>query len=314
MDPAGVPSLTFNNGYKMPIIGLGTWKSKPGEVTQAVMEAIDAGYRHFDCAYIYGNETEVGEGLRIKMDAGVVKREDLFVTSKLWNTFHRPDLVEPALKESLQKLGLTYLDLYLIHWPFAFQEGGDLLPPGPDGAIMLSDVDYLDTWSVLERCVDRGLVRSLGLANFNSQQVDRVLRVARVKPANLQIECNPYLLQKELVQFCKDRGIVVTGYSPLGSPDSPYFVSGTPRVLDDPVLKQIAARHGKSVAQVALRWLVQRGVAVIPKSASAVRIRQNMAVFDFQLSEEEMSSVDGLDKHLRICHRDHARNHRHYPF
>ncbi|PNF29307.1 1,5-anhydro-D-fructose reductase [Cryptotermes secundus] len=314
MGPVQIPSLTFENGYKIPVIGLGTWKSKPGEVERAVQDAIDAGYRHLDCACVYGNESEVGHGIRYKIDEGVVQREDLFVTSKLWNTFHRPELVVSACRESLRLLGLEYLDLYLMHWPFAFKEDGDLMPTDSDGNIVLSDVDYLDTWRQMEKCVHLGLTRSIGLSNFNSQQIDRVLANATIKPVNLQVECNPYLTQKKLINFCKSRGITVTGYSPMGSPDSPYFKVGMPRLLEDPKLKEVAQLVGKSVGQVVLRYLVQRGLVTVPKSVTKSRIQENINIFNFELSEADMNYIDSFNQNLRICHRDHAKGHKYYPF
>ncbi|KDR07717.1 1,5-anhydro-D-fructose reductase-like isoform X1 [Zootermopsis nevadensis] len=309
-----VPSLTFSNGYKMPVIGLGTWKSKPGDVQRAVVDAIDAGYRHLDCAYMYGNESEVGEGVKLKVQEGVVQREDLFITSKLWNTFHRPDLVVSACKKSLSLLGLEYVDLYLMHWPFAFKEDGDLIPTDADGNIVLSDVDYLATWREMETCVHLGLTHSIGLSNFNSQQIERLLVSAEVKPANLQIECNPYLTQKKLINFCQSRGIEVTAYSPMGSPDSPYLKAGMPRLLEDPGLHQVAHRVGKSVGQVVLRYLVQQGISAVPKSVTKSRIQENINIFDFELSDADTSYIDSFNQNLRICHRDHARGHKFYPF
>ncbi|KAK9719808.1 Aldo/keto reductase family [Popillia japonica] len=232
-----VPLVTFNNGLKIPIFGLGTWKSQPGQVTQAVKDAIDIGYRHIDCAYIYGNEKEVGEALDTKFQQGVIKREDIFVTSKLWNTFHKPELVEGTLRETLKNLRLEYLDLYLIHWPQAYKEQGELFPKDEQGNIQFSDVDYIDTWKVLENLVAKGLIKSIGLSNFNKRQIERILKNATVKPANLQIECHPYLNQKRLINYCKTVGITITAYSPLGSPDRPWAKPGEPLLMEDQKLK-----------------------------------------------------------------------------
>ncbi|KAL0131927.1 hypothetical protein PUN28_000005 [Cardiocondyla obscurior] len=182
-----VPKVKFYNGYEVPIFGLGTWKSKPGEVTQAVKDAIDIGYRHIDCAHIYGNEKEVGAAIDAKIKKGVVKREDLFITSKLWNTFHSPHLVEPAVKKTLANLGLDYLDLYLIHWPFGYKEDGELFPTNPDGSVALSDVDYLDTWKAMESVLSKGFTKNIGVSNFNSEQITRILENATVKPVTNQV-------------------------------------------------------------------------------------------------------------------------------
>lgn len=240
-----------------------SFQSPPGQVTQAVKDAIDVGYRHIDCALVYGNEHEVGAGVNAKISEGVVKRwvkhtaasvlsiwwliitkiiklspynfsEDLFLTSKLWNTFHRPDLVIPSLHTSLKNLGTPYLDLYLIHWPFAYKEDGELFPTDESGKIQFSSVDFLDTWKELEKAVDAGLTKSIGISNFNKAQTQRVLDSCRIKPAVNQIECHPYLTQQKLSEYLKSVGIVVTAYSPLGSPDRPWVTKDDPVLLDDP--------------------------------------------------------------------------------
>ncbi|XP_063231289.1 aldo-keto reductase family 1 member B1-like [Bacillus rossius redtenbacheri] len=314
MAPPVVPTVKLSNGYEVPVIGLGTWKSKPGEVTQAVKDAIDAGYRHIDCAITYRNEPEVGAALSAKMAEGVIRREDIFVTSKLWNTCHRPDLVIPQLKQTLTNLGLAYVDLYLIHWPFAFQEGGENMPKDADGNVIFSDVDYVDTWKSMEEAHRQKLAKSIGVSNFNSLQVSRVLEVATIKPVMNQVECHPYLNQKRLIEFCRARGIQVTGYSPLGSRDSVFAKPGGRELLDDPVLGQLAAKHGRSPAQVALRYQIQRGMIVVPKSVTKKRIIENISIFDFELSPEDMALVDSLDCNGRICRVEHSLKHKHYPF
>ncbi|PSN47618.1 Alcohol dehydrogenase [NADP(+)] A [Blattella germanica] len=304
MAKSEIPNLKFSNGYAIPVIGLGTWKSKPGEVQVAVEVALDAGYRHIDCAFAYRNESEVGKAIENKIRNGVVKREDIFVTSKLWNTCHRPDLVMSACKNTLADLGLDYLDLYLIHWPFAFKEGNDIIPTDEFGNIILSDVDYMDTWKEMENCVNLGLVRSIGLSNFNSQQLQRVIDESCIKPMCLQVEINPYLNQSKLRAFCRERSIVITAYSPLGSPDSPFLKPGTPKLLEDAKLIEIGNRVGKSVSQVILRYLVQLGVATVPKSVTPTRIQENINIFDFELTHDDMAYIDTLNQNLRICHRD----------
>ncbi|XP_063238362.1 aldo-keto reductase family 1 member B1-like [Bacillus rossius redtenbacheri] len=307
------PTVTLNNGKKIPQLGFGTWQSKPGEVEQAVKDAIDAGYRHIDGAHVYGNEKEVGAGIRAKISEGVVKREDLFVTSKLWNTYHRPGAVLPALKKTLSDLGLDYLDLYLIHWPFALKEGSDLFPQ-EGGKAAIVDLDYVDTWKAMEKLVEAGLARSIGISNFNSEQVKRVVAAATIKPVTNQVECHPYLNQKKLRELCKQHGIIITAYSPLGNPGSSYLPPGTPNILKDAKLVELAKKHGKSVAQVILRYLIQIGTVPIPKSVTKSRIQENIKVFDFELAPEDIAYVDSLDRGVRTCPYADAVGFPNYPF
>ncbi|KAL4714715.1 hypothetical protein ACJJTC_002574 [Scirpophaga incertulas] len=309
-----VPKVKFYNGLECPILGLGTWKSKPGEVTQAVKDAIDIGYRHFDCAFVYGNEKEVGAALTEKIGQGAVKREELFITSKLWNTFHQPELVRGALEATLKNLNLQYLDLYLIHWPQGYKEGGDLFPTDEAGNIQFSEVDYVDTWKAMEPLVAEGLVKSIGISNFNSQQVERLLQNTTVKPVTNQVECHPYLNQSRLKKFCEERGITITAYSPLGSPDRPWAQPGEPNLLDDPKLKEIAQRLGKTVAQVLIRYQIDRNIIVIPKSVTRSRIESNFQVLDFQLSGEDLKLIDSFDCNGRLVPMTASLGHKYHPF
>ncbi|KAJ0169731.1 hypothetical protein K1T71_014337 [Dendrolimus kikuchii] len=305
--------VIFNNGHTCPVLGLGTWKSEPGQVTQAVKDAIDIGYRHIDCAHIYLNEPEVGEALTTKFKQGVVKREDIFITSKLWCTFHRPDLVEGAINVSLKNLGLDYLDLYLIHWPQAYREGEELFPKDELGRAAPSPVDFVDTWKALEALVEKGLVRSIGLSNFNRKQIQKVLKVAKIKPQVLQIEVHPYLNQQKLIDFCRLNDIAVTAYSPLGSPDRPWAKPGEPQLMDDIRLKTIADQYKKSVPQVLIRYAIDRGLIVIPKSVTRSRIQQNFDVFDFQLSMVDLQAIQTLECNGRFCSMGDT-HHPDYPF
>jgi len=309
-----IPSLALNNGLSMPVFGLGTWQSEKGEVAAAVKAAIDAGYRHIDGAFVYGNEHEVGEGVKAKIADGTVKREDLFITSKLWNTFHSKNLVVPALKKTLSLLGLDYVDLYLIHWPNGFQEGGELFPKTADDQCAYSDVDYIDTWGGMEECVTSGLAKSIGLSNFNSKQIQRVLDVAKIKPVNNQCECHPYLNQKKLVAFCKSHDITFTAYSPLGAPRRPWAKDDDVRLLDEPKLKEVAAKHSKSPAQILIKYQVQRGVIVIPKSVTESRIKENINIFDFELSADDLAYIDTFDCNGRFLLLEWIKDHPHYPF
>ncbi|CAH2106512.1 unnamed protein product [Euphydryas editha] len=306
--------VKFNNGLLCPILGLGTWQSKPGEVYQAVCDAIDIGYRHIDCAHLYGNEKEVGKAIQDKILSGVVKREDLFITSKLWNTYHRPDLVEKAVNISLTDLGLEYLDLYLIHWPMAYKEGNDPFPTNADGKVIYSDVDYIDTWKAMEKLVDIGLTKSIGLSNFNSIQIERVLNVARIKPVTNQVECHPYLSQQKLFDFCKAREITLTAYSPLGSPKRPWAKPGEPNLLEEPKIQSLATKYKKSPVQILIRYAIDRGIIVIPKSVNKSRIANNFNVWDFKLSKEDIQIISSLDCNGRLIPQAEGREHKDHPF
>eukprot|EP00057_Strongylocentrotus_purpuratus_P033618 XP_792112.1 PREDICTED: alcohol dehydrogenase [NADP(+)] [Strongylocentrotus purpuratus] len=291
-------SVTLPSGHAMPLVGLGTWKLKADEVAGAIGAAVDAGYRHFDCALIYGNEKEVGVALREAMQRLGLKREDVFITTKVWNTFHAKEDVAECFNRSLTDLQLDYIDLYIMHWPLGFQNLGPtvMFPRTETGDIVYSDVHYLETWSAMEDLVKTGKCKSLGLSNFNSKQLDDVLQHSTVPPSVLQVESHPFLPQVELLNFCRERSVVVSAYSPLGCGDRAWKLSGEPSIFDDPGLLKIAQRLRKSIAQVAIRFQVQRGIPVIPKSATPSHIQENINVFDFELSEDDMALLSSLPR------------------
>jgi aldehyde reductase len=288
--------------------------SAPGEVKAAVKTAVECGYRLIDCAYGYENEGEIGEAFKELFEAGTVKREDLFITSKLWNTFHPYDYVKRGLDLTLKNLGLDYLDLYLLHWPIAFQAGDVVLPTDKDGKVILADTDYLETWRGLEDLLDSGRVRSIGVSNVNISQIQRILDNCRVKPAMLQIEMHPHLPSKELIEFAHSHGIAVTAYSSLGCSNVPDAVNKVKlNLLEDPRVKKIAEKHHKSTNHVLLRFAMDQNVCVIPKSVTAARIKDNLNVFDFTLDQEDIEALR-FEGTFRIIPMDFAYGHKYHPF
>ncbi|CAH8566613.1 unnamed protein product [Heterobilharzia americana] len=301
-------SLKMENGHSIPIIGLGTWNSPPGEVGAAVKKALEAGYRHIDCAYLYNNEAEIGKALEDAMKELSLKREDIFITSKLWNTFFRPEHVRKACENTLKNLRLDYLDLYLIHWPVPLQI---FFPTGPDGRLCLDDVPHEETWKEMEKLVDEGLTKSIGLSNFNKRQIESILKHCRIKPVNLQIEIHANFPNTKLVEYAQSIGLTVTAYAPLGSPAG---IPGRSNLLTEPWVVSIAEHHKKTPAQVLLRYLVQRNLIVVPKSVTAKRIEENFQIFDFKLSNEEMHQLNTKGLNKRQFELQQMSEHPEYPF
>nr|XP_056716382.1 1,5-anhydro-D-fructose reductase-like [Euleptes europaea] len=312
---ASTTFLTLPSGKRMPQLGLGTWLSPPGIVQGAIEFAIKNGYRHIDCAYLYENEQAIGEGFAKVLKECPVKRDELFITSKLWNAYHAPEDVKPACMESMKMLQLDYLDLYLMHSPMSIKNVKGELMPQKDGKILQTDVDYVDTWKAMEKLVDEGLVKSIGVANFNKCQLERLISAARIKPDVLQVERHPFQTQKTLVAFTKSKGMAMTAYSPLTSPESP-FLSGLKNGMEEPVVKEIAKKHGKSPAQILIRFNIQCGIATIPKSQTPAHIIENTKVFDFCLTDEEMKKLESLHCGARAVPWDllGLGTHKHYPF
>ncbi len=296
-----IKAHAFANGDRMPLLGLGTWKSDPGDAYQAVREAIRIGYRHIDCASLYANEAEVGRALRDAMRDGEVTRQDLWITSKLWSNAHGQKNVEPALKKTLADLGLEYVDLYMIHWPIPLKPTAVL--PGSAADFMLpSEVPIHATWAGMEAAVGAGLTRHLGISNFSVKKIRELLPHCKIRPEVNQVELHPVLQQPALVAFCASEGIHVTAYAPLGSGDRPAFVKApdAPVLLENPVIRSIAEAHGCTPAQVLLAWHVQRGISIIPKSVTPSRLRENLAAAQLELSTTELERIAGLDQGCRL--------------
>ena len=279
----------------MPALGLGTWKAAPGEVGAAVRTALELGYRHIDCASVYGNEAEIGVALRDALAGNAVSREELWITSKLWNDCHAPEQVRPALERTLADLQLEQLDLYLIHWPVA-QRRGVIMPKQIEEFIALEDLPLSDTWRAMEELVEAGLVRHIGVSNFSSRKIQELLPHCRIRPVVNQVERHPWLQQNELLASCQAEGITITAYSPLGSAPSGQISP----LLQIPEVQAIAGEHGCSAAQVLLAWGIATGTSVIPKSVQRERLAANLAAAQLQVSAEEVARLNGLDRRQRF--------------
>lgn len=289
-------SIKLNSGYEMPTLGLGTWKSEPNKVGEAVKYALlEAGYKHIDGASIYLNEKEVGNAYQEVFS--IIDRQEIFLTSKLWNTKHHQVDVELACRKTLSDLQLDYLDLYLMHWGISFVPGDNDKPVDANGHALIDKTPIKETWLAMEQLVAQGLVRSIGVANFTVSQLDSLLSYAQIKPAVNQVEMHPYLSQPELLKYCQKKAVTVTAYSPLGR----LGVSSIdmPRLHEDPVVISLSQKYNKSVAQILLNWALVRGTVAIPKSVTPQRIKENLDSYYFTLIKEDVELLNSLNKNLR---------------
>ncbi|MEM9947351.1 MAG: aldo/keto reductase [Cyanobacteria bacterium P01_D01_bin.36] len=293
-------TFTLNDGNVIPAFGLGTWKSPKDAVYEAVKAALKTGYTHIDAAWIYGNEDEVGKGLSESMAEGAIVRDNLFVTSKLWNSFHAPEDVEKGCKETLSALKLDYLDLYLMHWPIGINPGSgrpDYKRASPEYFVPLSECPFSATFEAMMALKEKGLVKSVGVSNFGVSKLEKLIEETGVVPVMNQVELHPYNPQPELKAYCEAKGIQLTAYSPLGSGDRPESMKAKdePPLLENEVVKQAAVAEGISMAQLLIAWALDRGTVVIPKSTNAGRIEENFAAASHTLSADARKALDEID-------------------
>ncbi|KAE8453788.1 hypothetical protein EG329_009300 [Mollisiaceae sp. DMI_Dod_QoI] len=292
---ASTTALKLNIGASIPALGFGTWQDKDDQ-EKAVTEALNAGYRHIDTAAIYGTEPMVGAAIQ----KSGIPRSELFITTKLWNNDHSPERVEPALDASLKALGLDYIDLFLMHWPSAFAPGDNKFPKNKEGKTIVADISYIDTWKAMEKLIKTGKTRAIGVSNFSKAEMEHLLREASIPPAAHQIECHPWLQQKDFCEWHKKNGIHVQHYSPFGNQNQIYDSGkNMGQLMDDPVLVEIGKKYNKTGAQVALAWGITRGHSVLPKSKTPSRIKSNLEG-DFKLDAEDMEKIGAIDKKLRF--------------
>ncbi len=304
-------TLPVSTGAELPSVGFGFWKVEKAIAAAVAQQAIAAGYRHLDCACDYGNEVEVGHGIAQAIDAGLCQRDDLWVTSKLWNTYHSAEHVRMACEKSLKDLGLKQLDLYLIHFPIAqkyvpidvrYPPGWFFDPAATEPRMEEVRVPISETWAAMEKLVDDGLVKHIGICNFGTSLLRDLLSYARIRPSVLQVESHPFLVQAKLLRYCQQESIAFTAFSPLGAASyySLGMASASESLLDHRIVQCIALEKHRSAAQVLLRWGVQRGTSVIPKTSEVARMKENLQLFDFELTADEMQSISDLDRHRRF--------------
>ncbi len=297
--------LQFRNADKMPALGLGTWKSAKGEVYQVIRNAIEIGYRHFDCAYIYGNEHEIGQAIADAIKNNEVKREELWITSKLWNNRHKKEHIQAAIELTLHDLQLDYLDLYLIHWPVVHKYDVSYPQNGTE-LVSLNEITLTDTWQGMIDLKAKGLTKHIGVSNFSIKKINQITKDTGVLPEVLQLESHPFLQQKEVLNFANQKGIFITAFCPLGSADRPAsrISEGEPKLFENNIILEIAKSTGFSPAQIMLAWAVNRGTSVIPKSVNQQRLRDNLLAAEIEISCTDMEKLSDLDQNYRYIKGD----------
>ncbi|CAH2056486.1 unnamed protein product, partial [Iphiclides podalirius] len=314
MAKVNIPTFKLNNGLEIPALGYGTWlgldekaelkMQDAPKLVEAVAYAIDVGYRHIDTAHLYRVEPEIGHVVKQKIAEGVVRREDMFITTKVWQHYHREADVEKSVRASLKRLDMEYVDLVLMHWPMSISQDG-----------VDEKIDYLETYRGLEAVLEKGLAKAIGVSNFNLEQMKRLVANCRVVPAANQIEVNLNLGQRELVDYCQSEGVMVVAFMPFGSMVAGQAAPGSPEPkIDNPTVVAIAKKHGKTVTQVALRNLYQRGIASIPKSLMKYRILENASIFDFELDEADVAKLAQFDNGYRTNVPSFWQEYSNYPF
>ncbi len=284
---------TLSNGQEIPMLGLGTWQVTGDAVGAVVEAAINAGVRHIDCAMIYGNEAEIGVALKRVFDQGVVTRDDLFITGKLWNTDHAPEGVLRACQKSIDDLGVEYLDLYLVHWGVGFVNGEGMEPLDENGLAKFSNVPLYETWRAMESLVSDDVVKGIGVANYTAPMIVDLLAYATVKPVMNQVEVNPYFSQESLIHFCQSQDMMVTAYSPFGSTGAP--------VRDNVLIAKLAEKYDADPVKVIVQWAIQRDLCIIPRTSSAEHATTNAVLPTFELTVDELQQITDLDRGVRYC-------------
>lgn len=297
--------LQFSNNDRIPMLGLGTWKSAKGEIYQTVRKAIEIGYRHFDCALIYGNEHEIGQAISDAINNKEVTRNELWITSKLWNNRHKKVDIQPTIEITLDSLKLEYLDLYLIHWPVALLNSVNYPKDGSE-MVDLKHIPLVETWQGMIALKENNLTKHIGVSNFSIKKINELINETGVCPEALQLELHPFLQQNKIVDFANANNIILTGFCPLGSSDRPInrITTGEPKLFENKTIIDIAQEKGNTPAQIMLAWAINRGTSVIPKSVNPQRLKENLEAANIELTPLEMEKINKLDQHYRYIKGD----------